>query len=762
MLRRIDVTSPWRSLTPSFWPTALPLGKGTVVYGHNGSGKSTLAELLLNISEEKATINVSWEWKDGRKVTVRPGSKSPSPAMAVFTRSWVEANLSQFLSGENADAIVTLGESAIGAKEEEDRLQREIDRLKTELAQAADLQGRSSKKVAKLAREVQDRIVTELQRFDYGRFTKNRYSIGKVGDLLRTPRADYPGIDAHTDALIRLGEDAPTAIPAFVSPPAPSAEEFATLGDLLGRTPTRVALAELDADPDVQNWAEIGLSLHERRPHCLFCAGIVRPERLDELARHFDESWLRIRAEAQGLLGTVARRKGDLTTWLASLPAPEALASDLRPAYERAANDAKREINEKLLSLEKVEGVLCEKVADPSATLTAPDMASLGAPVSATVLSEAIAQHNDQVHRHEELKAERLTTVFDHIVGAEGRRFLDLERQASDAKAAHDAIQTAASLAEKSLDRLQQEKFTTKEMADKLTGDLARVYGKHHLSIAVTADGKSYSCRRGGEAGTNLSEGERTTLSLLYFLRNLKDQESRGVDSKERIVVIDDPSSSLDREALFSTHQWLVSTLSEFGQYVVLTHDFNLLRLFITSHRSKWNESAKEIGKDNAGEINFPRVAFREMFAVTLEGKRVSKIGELPNFLRNNTTEYGYLFQMVMKGIEDPDDHERLFLLPNAARRVLEVFASYRAPHRPNFAEQLKDLVADRPDEQFRAVYDFCNRFSHGEGHETVEVLDARAVQGDIRRCMEFLRDVDPEHFENMCKAVKIHPTVLG
>jgi hypothetical protein len=31
---------------------------------------------------------------------------------------------------------------------------------------------------------------------------------------------------------------------------------------------------------------------------------------------------------------------------------------------------------------------------------------------------------------------------------------------------------------------------------------------------------------------------------------------------------------------------------------------------------------------------------------------------------------------MVMAGIGDSEDHERLFLLPNAARRVLEIFAS--------------------------------------------------------------------------------------
>ena len=42
-----------------------------------------------------------------------------------------------------------------------------------------------------------------------------------------------------------------------------------------------------------------------------------------------------------------------------------------------------------------------------------------------------------------------------------------------------------------------------------------------HLSVAVTEDGKSYACRRSDVPATHLSDGERTTLSLLYFLRKV-------------------------------------------------------------------------------------------------------------------------------------------------------------------------------------------------------------------------------------------------
>ena len=201
-------------------------------------------------------------------------------------------------------------------------------------------------------------------------------------------------------------------------------------------------------------------------------------------------------------------------------------------------------------------------------------------------------------------------------------------------------------------------------------------------------------------------------------------------------------------------------TREDFGQYVILTHDFSLLRLFIKSHKTAWGKSVKMIADGNAVEMAFPRVSFLEMYAATVDGERRSRLGELPRFLRNNTSEYAYLFSMVMAGIADSEDHERLFLLPNAARRVLEIFASYKAPHGANFLQQLSMLVKTEEGEPFRDVYDFCNRYSHGEGSESIDVLDARAVHGHIRRCMEFLNAVDNEHFQRMCQATKTVSTL--
>lgn len=112
MLRRIDLKDPWRSLDKGFWPDELPAGGRTVVYGHNGSGKSTLSELLLSLAGGASATAVMWEDEHKHGTAVARDGAGPSSSMAVFTRKWVEANLSAFLDGASASAIVTLGKGS--------------------------------------------------------------------------------------------------------------------------------------------------------------------------------------------------------------------------------------------------------------------------------------------------------------------------------------------------------------------------------------------------------------------------------------------------------------------------------------------------------------------------------------------------------------------------------------------------------------------------------------------------------------------------
>ncbi|NDK90418.1 AAA family ATPase [Gordonia desulfuricans] len=762
MLRHLDLTTAYRSLAKDFWPAALPLGSRSVVYGHNGSGKSSFASLLLEIASEDTSTEVVWEDELGSSHTVRVGGGGPSPAMAVFTKEWVHRNLSQFLEGDTASPIVTLGEEAIEAKDQEIELGKKIDAFRLEETEAKKKSQESTARAKKLASAAQDGIAEQLKSFDYTRFTKNKYSMPVVEGMLRKYVGEFPDENRSVEALKRLSEPKPERVPVVADAPAGLRAALSGLDTLLAETPTSAAIASLAADQERQRWVEQGIGLHEGLTDCLFCGNAVTPDRQEQLAKHFDKSWFDIRERAQSLAQKVHSHKDALGHWLAAMPSQEALARELRDGYATNLQSVRDEVAERMNVLDDLERVLKEKVEHPATTPSAPDCSLLAGDLSAAILQKAITEHNAQVDDHNTVVEACYETVLDYIIGSRAEAFHQHEASAKSAQAQRNAAKDGAELAERTLSDLRQKRFSNRKMAETLTADLARVYGKGHLSVAVTEDGKSYACRRGDVPATHLSDGERTTLSLLYFLRKLEDETVSG-DRTHRIVVIDDPSSSLDREALFATHQWLVDTLKGFGQFIVLTHDFGLLRLFLKSQGSAWNASRNKIKKGDVDETRFPKVAFLEMYAATKGGVRTTQVTPLPPMLVTHSSEYAYLFAKVMDGVDDGTDHDRLFLLPNAARRVLEVFASYKAPHVGTFVQRLEELMGgDLVNNPYRDVYDFCNRYSHGEGGESVDVLDARVIHSQIRRCMEFLKFADTEHFERMCKATGSNPLAIA
>ena len=60
-----------------------------------------------------------------------------------------------------------------------------------------------------------------------------------------------------------------------------------------------------------------------------------------------------------------------------------------------------------------------------------------------------------------------------------------------------------------------------------------------------------------GEIATNLSEGEKNFIAFLYFYEKVFGNESSELDARGKIVVIDDPVSSMDSKALFAVGSYV-------------------------------------------------------------------------------------------------------------------------------------------------------------------------------------------------------------
>jgi wobble nucleotide-excising tRNase len=110
---------------------------------------------------------------------------------------------------------------------------------------------------------------------------------------------------------------------------------------------------------------------------------------------------------------------------------------------------------------------------------------------------------------------------------------------------------------------------------------LLKSFGFVNFHLVESSDEGFYEVKRpnGEDAKESLSEGEKSFISFLYFYQNLKGSFASSGASADRIVVVDDPVSSLDADILF-----IVSTLIKGIVNEMREGDSSIKQVFILTH----------------------------------------------------------------------------------------------------------------------------------------------------------------------------------
>lgn len=133
---------------------------------------------------------------------------------------------------------------------------------------------------------------------------------------------------------------------------------------------------------------------------------------------------------------------------------------------------------------------------------------------------------------------------------------------------------------------------------------LLTAFGFYNFSLVPSPDAENYYTVKyedGSLAHKSLSEGEITFITFLYFLQLVKGSHSETGVSEDRIVVVDDPISSLDSNILFIVSTLIKGLIRDIKddkgrtkQLIVLTHNvyFHKEASFIdgrTTHNNNTN-----------------------------------------------------------------------------------------------------------------------------------------------------------------------------
>ncbi|MET7284162.1 AAA family ATPase [Kribbella sp. NPDC005582] len=730
------------------------LGAKTFVYGRNGTGKTTFAELLRQAARGDADVTAEYfensRWRKGAMPAAVGGRAH------VFNRYYIEDHLEFFLDGNGSSVgILKLGAANVAAESARRELEQEAERQRTRLTAVMAAGKEFSDRADKLKADAKRRVLDVLGKDLPHRYTTQTYTIAKAHKALVESVAVALGDDEVAAAREFLSADEFQSLTVPSDPTGVGSALTVRVAEVAGRELTSRISKALEADRALADWVQAGLALHPAGGDpCRFCTdGVLSAATREAYASHFDDSLSTLQTDLKEIADDLAQTSQALAAWHEALPSPDELLPGQRSGYQGALDALKVPLDDWKAYLGALTMVVGERVADPYRPLleplpTAPD------PIDLDELAGSVARHNTDVGSQVGLRAQTEADLIAHLVGPFRTEYARALRAVPAAKRSSDRLKDRIKRLEVESEKLRSQQHDVGEMAELINGDLTDAFGHVHLSLRVTADGTSYEVMRNNGPALHLSEGERHSLALLYFLRSL---EADGVTPQNDLVVIDDPVTGLDKDALFAAYALVDQRTKGFGQVVVLTHDYELFRLFLMRYKKVLAASRGSISRQDKDEIKFPRIQFLEMRAYDgATGDRRVRLRAMSDNLLNQPTDYHYIFYRIAEAAIERNTAD-LILLGNAARRLLEGFVAFRSPTGGDFQGKIESTAsqANVPEEFTQRIV----RFAHGSSHReepNPSVSFSANIPDELGQILRFLWRCDEKHFKGMCAAVGV------
>ncbi len=286
---------------------------------------------------------------------------------------------------------------------------------------------------------------------------------------------------------------------------------------------------------------------------CPFCQQVLPESFIADITACFDEQFRKDMAELDAFHGAYVQKTFLLNNLL------HANLDELSPYIDTRLYEAKEAQLETrvVANLQTID----DKIENPEKCVEITDIDKLISEIDALAaqINLAIAANNDIVKHRGDKQQECCRMVWEEIA------FLlkdELAAYAKNRKRITDAV-----------DALEKRIRELKKENRKLTAEIAALNGKM-INTGVTVDsinahliasgyegfrlrekegayGIFEVIREDGSIAENLSEGERNFIAFLYFYHIVRGGRAGEEAGKDRIVVIDDPVSSMDSGALF-------------------------------------------------------------------------------------------------------------------------------------------------------------------------------------------------------------------
>ncbi len=558
------------------------LSKFNFIYGSNGTGKTTISRV---IADESIFSQSLLGWQGG--ISLEP---------LVYNRDFVEKNFSQ---SSELKGIFTLGENdkdyldkIKDAKELLDSLKKDGLKLKNTLGGEDGDSGKKSE-LEKIEAEFEGKCWKLKSKYDekfQGAFSGVRGSRFKFKNKLLSEAgnnlAELKSIDELENRAKTIFGESPLAEKNIS---VPNYESLLSLESdpilkkrIIGKED--VDIAAMIKKLGNSDWVSQGREFYDANDDvCPFCQQKMEASFADSLNAYFNEAYKKDMVAIDTLLTNYKTNGGRIQQSLQLIldNPPKFIDAD-KLKVEKDVLDSKISGNLHKIEKKQVESSLCAELDSLENVL-----AEIKVIINSA--NNAINEHNKMVSNLSQEKRALADQIWKFFLDEEIKD--DLTEYFSKTKGLNKSIESLESqIKEKRIEYKKQgvkikklEKNTTsiQPTIDDINS-LLENFGFSGFSLAKSEKDRFYKIQRpdGSDAQETLSEGEKSFVTFLYFYHLLKGSESESGMTTDRVVVFDDPVSSLDSDILFIVSSLIRGLFEELKnnqghikQIFVLTHN---------------------------------------------------------------------------------------------------------------------------------------------------------------------------------------------
>lgn len=671
--------------------------KVNLIYGLNGTGKSTLSNYLHNQADEKYK-SCSVEGLD------------QNHEILVYNQTFIQET---FFEAENLKGIFTLSKENKEAETKISNAQKEIKKLESEneaKGKELETEKTSINQKQESAKNAVWKIKTDYSGGDRVlEFCLDGYKGSKdnlfnhiVGLVKPTAKPTKSIDDLKNDLQSISGDNAQKY--SFLSDItfASQSVETETLFNkqIVGNENSTVS--QLIKELGNSDWAKEGLQYlpeeeTQENTTCPFCQEkTISNSLVESIKNYFDASY---EADINSLKSFLE----EYTQAFQSIPNKSIFEAN--PKFETHKKDFEIKYSAFTKVVEDNRKLIEDKIKMPSVSVTLKSTTKAIEEINEVIqkINGLVTEHNKNIDQKETVKTNIKKTFWEIMRWEYDQTISSIKADKTTSKSKTDALEVvlkdnSTKITAQNAIIAEQQKLTVnvEEAITNINNGLIDL-GITDFKIQKYSE-NFYKIVRGDnqeKVFRSLSEGEKMIISFLYFMELCRGKKEATETGKKKIIVIDDPISSLSHIYVFNVGRLIHNEFlrsDKYEQVFFLTHSLYFFYEMTDTNKERRKEQQKlfRLRKNTTGS---------EILEMSYEE------------IQNDYHSYWFVIK---------DDKQPAALIANCMRNIIEYFFNFVEKRDLNNVFQKQEMQ----DNRFQAFNRYVNRESHSLGQNIFDIKE--------------------------------------